>query len=61
MENYHLVPTVDDKKHFVGVFDQKIKNYGLWSILIQGCRNLKIMDFFGEIIEYGKLPSSAYG
>ena len=51
----------DDKKHNVGAFDQKIKNYGLWSILIQGCRNLKIMDFFGEIIEYGKLPSSAYG
>ena len=46
MEIYHLVPTVDDKKHYVGVFDQKIKNYGLWSILIQGCRNLKIMDFF---------------
>ena len=46
MEIYHLVPTVDDKKHYVGVFDQKIKNYGLWSILIQGCINLKIMDFF---------------
>ena len=46
MEIYHLVPTVNDKKHYVGVFDQKIKNYGLWSILIQGCRNLKIMDFF---------------
>ena len=46
MEIYHLVPTVDDKKHYVGVFDQKIKNYGLWSIMIQGCRNLKIMDLF---------------
>ena len=46
MENYHLVPMDDDKKHYVGVFDQKIKNYGLWSIMIQGCRNLKIMDFF---------------
>ena len=46
MEVYHLVPMDDDKKHYVGVFDQKIKNYGLWSILIQGCRNLKIMDFF---------------
>ena len=48
MEVYHLVPTVDDKKHYVGVFDQKIKNYGLWSILIQGCRNLKIIDFFEQ-------------
>ena len=46
MEIYHLVPTVDDKKHYVGAFDQKIKNYGLWSIMIQGCGNLKIMDFF---------------
>ena len=46
MEIYHLVPTVDDKKHYVGVIDQKIKNYGLWSIMIQGCRNLKIMDLF---------------
>ena len=45
MEIYHLVPTVDDKTHYVGVFDQKIKNDGLWSILIQGCRNLKIIDF----------------
>ena len=45
MENYHLVPMVDDKKHYVGVFDQKINNDGLWSILIQGCRNLKIIDF----------------
>ena len=45
MENYHLVPMVDDKKHYVGAFDQKINNDGLWSILIQGCRNLKIIDF----------------
>ena len=45
MKIYHLVPTVDDKKHFVGVFDQKINNNGLWSILIQGGRNFKIMDF----------------
>ena len=37
MEIYHLVPTVDDKKHYVGVFDQKIKNY-LWSILMEKCR-----------------------
>ena len=48
MEVYHLVPTVDDKKIYVGVFDQKNKNYGLWSILIQGCRNLKIIDFFEQ-------------
>ena len=40
------MPTVDDKKHYLWVFDQKIKNYGLWSILIQGFRNLKIIDFF---------------
>ena len=46
IENYHLVPTVDDKKHYVWAFHQKINNDGLWSILIQGCRNLKIMDFF---------------
>ena len=45
MENYHLVPMDDDKKDYVGAFDQKINNDGLWSILIQGCRNLKIMDF----------------
>ena len=35
----------DDKKHNVGAFDQKINNDGSWSILIQGCRNLKIIDF----------------
>ena len=46
MENYHLVSMDDDKKHNVGAFDQKINNDGSWSILIQGCRNLKIMDFF---------------
>ena len=45
MENYHLVPMDDDKKDYVGAFDQNINNDGLWSILIQGCRNLKIMDF----------------
>ena len=48
MENYHLVPTVDDKKHYVWAFGQKIKNYELCSILIQGCRNLKIMDFLEQ-------------
>ena len=45
IENYHLVPMDDDKKHYVWAFDQKINNDGLWSILIQGCRKLKIMDF----------------
>ena len=45
MENYHLVPMDDDKKHYVRAFHQKINNDGLWPILIQGCRNLKIMDF----------------
>ena len=39
------MPTVDDKKHYVWAFDQKINNDGLWSILIRGYRNLKIMDF----------------
>ena len=45
MENYHLVPMEDDKKYYVSAFDQKINNDGLWSIKIQGCRKLKIMDF----------------
>ena len=45
MENYHLVPMDDDKKHHVWTFNQKINNDGLWSILIRGCRNLKIIDF----------------
>ena len=45
MKIYHLVPTVDDKKHYVRTFNQKINNNGLSSILIQGCRNLKIVDF----------------
>ena len=36
---------VDDKKDYIGAFDQKINNDGLWSIKIQGSRNLKIMDF----------------
>ena len=40
------MPMDDDKKDYVGAFDQKINNDGLWSILIQGCRNLKIIDFF---------------
>ena len=29
---------VDDKKHYVWAFDQKSKNDGLWSILIQQSR-----------------------
>ena len=29
---------VDDKKQYVWAFDQKSKNDGLWSILIQQCR-----------------------
>ena len=45
MENCHLVPMVDDKKHYVWAFNQKINNDGLLTILIQGCRNLKIVDF----------------
>ena len=45
MENYHLVPMVEDKKHYVQAFNQKINNDGLWTILIEGCRNLKIVDF----------------
>ena len=49
MENYHLVPMDDDKKHYVRAFNQKINKDGLWSILIQGCRNLKIMDFVERI------------
>ena len=44
MENYQLVPMVDDKTN-VWAFNQKINNDGLWTILIQGCRNLKIVDF----------------
>ena len=40
------MPMDDDKKDYVWTFNQKIKNYELRSILIQGCRNLKIMDFF---------------
>ena len=45
MENYHLVPMVDDKKHYVWAFNQKINNDGLWSILRQRCKNLKKVDF----------------
>ena len=45
MENYHLVPIDDDKKHYVWTFNQKINNNGFLSILIQGYRNLKIIDF----------------
>ena len=45
MENYHLVPMVDDKKHYVWAFNQKINIDGLWTILIKGCRNLKKVDF----------------
>ena len=48
MENYHLVPMVDDKKHYVWAFNQKINNDGLWTILIKGCRNLKIVDFVDQ-------------
>ena len=43
------MPMDDDKKHYVRAFNQKINNDGLWSILIQGCRNLKIMDFVERI------------
>ena len=39
------MPMEDDKKYHVWAFDQKINNDGLWSIKIQGCRNLKIVDF----------------
>ena len=39
------MPMDDDKKHYVRTFNQKINNNGLSSILIQGCRNLKIVDF----------------
>ena len=39
----------DDKKHYVWAFNHKINNDGLWSILIQGCRNLKIIDFVERI------------
>ena len=45
MENYHLVSMDDDKKHYLWTFNQKINNNGLLSILIQGYRNLKIIDF----------------
>ena len=38
MGDYHLVPMDDDKKYYVWAFDQKIKNYELCSILIQGYR-----------------------
>ena len=44
MENCHLVPMVDDKKHYVWAFDKKIKNDGFLSILIQRCRIGKIID-----------------
>ena len=30
---------VDEKKHYLWAFDQKTKNDGLWSFLLQGCRN----------------------
>ena len=45
MENCYLLPMADDKKNYVWTFNQKINNDGLWSILIQGCRNLKIIAF----------------
>ena len=34
MENYHLVPMVDDKKYYEGAFDQETKNDGFLPILI---------------------------
>ena len=39
------MPMDDDKKHYLWAFDQKINNDGLWSNPIQGCKNLKIMNF----------------
>ena len=48
MENYHLRSMDDDKKNYVWAFNQKINNDGLWSILIQGCKNLNIMDFLEQ-------------
>ena len=44
MKIYHLVPTVDDKKHYVGVFDQKIKNYGLWFNSSYLCLQLRTIN-----------------
>ena len=35
---------VGEKKHYVWAFDQKTKKGGLWSILIQRCRILKVID-----------------
>ena len=36
---------VDDKKYYEWAFNQKTKNDGLWSMLIQGCKKLKSVDF----------------
>ena len=35
----------NDKKYHICGFDQKTKNEGLLSLLKQGCRNSKNMDF----------------
>ena len=43
MEIYHLVPTVDDKKHYVGVFDEKDQK--LWIMVYSDTRMQKFKDY----------------
>ena len=37
MENCHILHITGENKRYI--FDPKTKNKGLWSCLIQGCRN----------------------
>ena len=45
----------NDKKYYMCGFDQKTRNEGLWSLLKQGCTNLKIMNFAEPIFTIWKI------